>query len=388
MVERLQLVDVEHIPSDELVPLITRSFDNLVTVSIAEATNGYIPQKTRRLLRKAEWRLDWQDALLCACGELQVACERMRYTNDPRLQRTEYRLRRVRNRCHEAGVLAKKLRRNDFNNSAERKNGTSSHRTAQGWLRQVFSDEYAGLVQEERARRQLGDVPETPAFRDVHEEFAYACSNGLITAPRSPDVEALIAASDLAVRNAAAKDAKDQEERNMALRHPLLLGRWENALRALGYMVVGQARAKTPHGLGSLPDSFYTIPQAEALEVLNARRFLAAVQQRRMEYKRCVRQFSQALRERERESPLTVALAEAKEAASQLLVDMHPAEYALIRSALRPYEVRDGYLPRELVSSGQRAQIKQEVLGALADGTWPRSVPPPSQIPEATRAHE
>ncbi|MEU2683432.1 hypothetical protein ABZ654_06055 [Streptomyces hygroscopicus] len=95
MVERLQLVDVEHIPSDELVPLITRSFDNLVTVSIAEATNGYIPQKTRRLLRKAEWRLDWQDALLCACGELQVACERMRYTNDPRLQRTEYRLRRV-----------------------------------------------------------------------------------------------------------------------------------------------------------------------------------------------------------------------------------------------------------------------------------------------------
>ncbi|MHB9860044.1 hypothetical protein [Streptomyces sp. YIM S03343] len=49
MGERLRLADVEHIPADELVPLITDSFDNLVTVAIAEATNGYIPQRTRRL---------------------------------------------------------------------------------------------------------------------------------------------------------------------------------------------------------------------------------------------------------------------------------------------------------------------------------------------------
>ncbi|MFC0601853.1 hypothetical protein [Streptomyces palmae] len=375
MVERLRLADVEHIATDELVPLITDSFDNLVTVSIAEATNGYIPQKTRRLLRKAEWRLDWQDALLCACGELQVACERMRYTGDPRLQPTEHRLHRVRNRRHEAGILAKKLRRNDFNNSTERKNGTSSHRTAQGWLRQAFPDEYTALVQQERARRHLDDAPETPAFRDVHEQLAYACSHGLITAPRTAEVEALLAASDLTVRNAAADDAKAQEERSMALRHPLLLGRWENALRELGYMVMGQARAKTPHGLGALPDHFYTLPQPEAMEVLNARRFLAAVQQRRTEYKRCVRQLTLALRERRREAPRAVAFTEAKEEASRLLVEAHPAEYAYIRSVLGPYEVRDGCLPTELVGNGQRARIKQSVLTALAQGTWPQPAP-------------
>lgn len=383
MVERLRLADVEHIPTDELVPLITHCFDNLVTVSVAEATNGYIPQKTRRLLRKAEWRLDWQDALLCACGELQVASERMRYTNDPRLQRTEHRLHRVRNRRHEAGILAKKLRRNDFNSSTERKISTDSHRTAQGWLRQAFPDEYAVLLQQERALRDLDEAPEKPAFHAVHEEIAYACAHGQITAPRTPDVDALLAASDLDVRNAAASDAKDQEERNMALRHPLLLGRWENALRDLGYMVMERARAKTPHGLGTLPDAFYTVPQAEALEVLNARRFLAAVQQRRTEYKRCARQLTQALRERERESPHTIALAEARETAGQLLVDTRPAEYAFIRSTLHPYEVREGHLPRSLVSSAQRAQIKQEVLTALAEGTWTHAAPTQTREPGA-----
>jgi len=387
MVERLQLVDVERIPTDELVPLITNSFDNLVTVSIAEATNGYLPQKTRRLLRKAEWRMDWQDALLCACGELQVACERMRYTDDPRLQRTEHRLHRVRNRRHEAGVLAKKLRRNDFNNSVERKSGTNSHRTAQGWLRQAFPDEYAGLVQQERARRHLNDAPETPAFRDVHEQLAYACSHGLITAPRTPEVEALLAAPDLAVRTAAADDAKEQDERSMALRHPLLLGRWENALRELGYKVMGQARAKSPHGLGTLPDDFYTTPPEEAMEVLNARRFLSAVQQRRTEYKRCVRQLTLVLRERELEDPHAVASAEAKDAASQLLVNAHPAEYAFIRSVLRPYEVRDGYLPMELVGNAQRAQLKQEALSALAQGTWPHRSPSQRRDPAAAEDH-
>ncbi|MGO4748134.1 hypothetical protein AB4212_05760, partial [Streptomyces sp. 2MCAF27] len=66
MVGRLRLADVEHIPTDKLVPLISVSFDNLVTAAVAEATNGFIPQRTRRLLRKVEWRLDWQDALLCA----------------------------------------------------------------------------------------------------------------------------------------------------------------------------------------------------------------------------------------------------------------------------------------------------------------------------------
>lgn len=374
--KRLHLADIECIPTDDLVPLITDSFDNLVTASVAEATNGYIPQKTRRLLRKAEWRLDWQDALLCACGELQVTCERMRYTHDPRLELTEHRLRRVRNRRHEAGVLAKKLRRNDIDNSVERKSGKKSHSTAQGWLRQAFPDEYADLLQQEQARWNLGDEPEKPPFRDVHEEIAYACAHGQITAPRTPKVDALIAAPDTTVRNAAADDAKDQEERNMALRHPVMLGRWENALRELGYMVMERARVKTPHGLGTLPDDFYAAPQAEALEVLNARRFLAAVQQRRMEYKRYVRQLTMALREQERNNPHTIALAEAKEAASQLLVEGHVAEYAFIRSELRPYEVRDGLLPESLVNSAQRAQIKRRVLAALAEGPWTHPAPP------------
>lgn len=376
MVERLRLSDVEHLPTDALEPLITSTFDNLVTVAIAEATNGFIPQRTRRLLRKAEWRLDWQDALLCACGELQVAVERMRYTRDPRLEATEHRLRRVRIRRHEAGVLAKKLRRNDFNNSAERKSGKNSHLTAMGWLRQAFPAEYADLLQQERARRNLGDEPQEPSFRNVHEQIAYACARGQLKAPRTPEVEALLVAGDIAVRDAAADDAKDQEERNTALRHPLMLGRWENALRELGFMTAERALAESPHGLGTLPDDFYALPQEEAVAVLNARRFLAAIQQRRLEYKRYVRQITQALRERERDSPHVIAAAEVKVMASQLLVERHASAYAFIRAELRPHEEYDGFLPRSLVNSPQRTEIKRRVLAALADGTWARSALP------------
>lgn len=371
MGEKLRLADVERVPTERLVELIAESFDNLVTVAIAEAVHGrFLPPRTGRLLRKAEWRLDWQDALLCAGGELQVATERMRYNGDPRLEATEHRLGRVRHRAHEAAVLVKKLRRNDFHHSRERKTGTNSHLTARGWLRLAFPDEYAGLVQRERVRRRLSTVPETPSFRDVHDEIAYAVAEGRITAPRSPEVDALLAAADTAVRLAAADDAKEQDERTMALRHPLLLGRWDSALRELAAMAAERARTETPHALGTLPDDFYALPEAEAVAVLNARRFLAAVQQRRMECKRYIRQLTQALRERARESPYVLAASEAKAAADELLVEAHPAEYAFVRAELRPYEEHVGYLPLSLVSGSRRAEIKRRVLAALADGSW------------------
>lgn len=240
---------------------------------------------------------------------------------------------------------AKKLRRNDFDNSTERKSGTNSHLTAQGWPRQAFPDEHADLLQRERARRNLGDGLERPSFGNIHQQIEHACDCGWLTAPRTPDVEKLLAASDIAVRNAAADDAKDQVERNMALRHPLLLGRWENALRELGYMAAERAGAESPHGLGTLPDDFYALPRTQAIAVLNARRFLAAVQQRRLEYKRYARQISQTLRERERESPQAIAAAEAQARAGLLLIEGHAPEYAFIRAELRSHEEYDGYLP-------------------------------------------
>ncbi|MET8978288.1 hypothetical protein ABZX85_22000 [Streptomyces sp. NPDC004539] len=370
MVEKIRLADVENVPTDELVPLISDRFDNLVTVAIAEAVSGYVPQRTRRLLRKAEWRQDWQDALLCADGELQVATERMRYTHDPRLETTEHRLRRVRVRRNEASVLVKKLRRHDFLGSVERRAGTDSRLTAQGWLRTAFPDEYAGLLTRERNRIGVLEEGGEPSFRDVHEQIEYACAHGWLTAPRSPEVDGLLAAADAVVRHTAADDAKDQEGRNAALRHPLLLGRWENALRELGRTTAVRARAETPHALGVLPDDFYALPRPEATGVLNARRFLAALQQRRLEYKRYVRQLTQALRERARENPYVLAAAEAKAGASALLVARHPGEYAYVLAALAPYEERDGVLPLALVSSPRRAELKREVLAALADGTW------------------
>ncbi|MFM9613064.1 hypothetical protein [Streptomyces niveiscabiei] len=375
MVEKIRLADVEHVPADDLVSLISDRFDNLVTVAVAEAVSGYVPQRTRRLLRRPEWRQDWQDALLCADGELQVATERMRYTGDPRLGTTERRLRRVRVRRNEASVLVKKLRRHDYHNSVERRTGTDSRLTARGWLRVAFPEEYAALLAGERARLDVGEATGEPSFHDVHEQIAYACAHGLLTAPRTPEVDGLLAAADTVVRETAAEDAKDQEGRNTALRHPLLLGRWENALRELGRTTAVRARAETPHALGVLPDDFYALPHPEATGVLNARRFLAALQQRRLEYKRYVRQLTQALRERARENPYVLAAGEAKAGASALLVERYPREYAYVLGVLRPFEERDGVLPQELVSSPRRAELKREVLAALADGSWAPEAP-------------
>ncbi|MGW0706711.1 hypothetical protein ACWD4G_12245 [Streptomyces sp. NPDC002643] len=370
MAERLRLGDVERVPPERIAALMTDSFDNLVVVALADATNSYLPQRTRRLLRKPEWRQDWQDALCCAAGELQVASERMRYAGDPRLRITEHRLRRVRLRGNEASVLVKKLRRGDFHNSPERRSGTDSHLTALGWLRAAFAEEYAELLDRERVRLGVADRPLEPSFRDVHEQIAHACATGLLGAPRTPRVDALLVADEITVRDATADDAKDQEERDAALRHPLLLGRWENALRQLGLMTAQRAHAETPHALGTLPPDFYALPWAEATAVLNARRFLAAVQQRRLEYKRYVRRITRTLRERERQDPHIIALAEARATAGRHLVDHHPAEYTYLRAQLRPHELHPGFLPATLVSSPQRAEIKRRVLAALEDGTW------------------
>ena len=52
VVEKIRLADVEHVPPDDLVSLISDRFDNLVTVAVAEAVSGYVPQRTRRLLRQ------------------------------------------------------------------------------------------------------------------------------------------------------------------------------------------------------------------------------------------------------------------------------------------------------------------------------------------------
>ena len=97
----------------------------------------------------------------------------------------------------------------------------SSDLTAQGWLRIAFPDEYAELVQRERARRFVSDMAEPPAFRDVHDEIAYAV--GEAGSPRRAPRKSTrcSAAGDTAVRLAAADDAKEQDERDMALRHPL-----------------------------------------------------------------------------------------------------------------------------------------------------------------------
>ncbi|GAA0393870.1 hypothetical protein [Streptomyces luteireticuli] len=365
---RLRLGDVAVMPTAELIPLFERSFTALVTVAIAEATMR-VPSSTRRLLRRREWHLDWLDALKYAEGELQVSVERMLCTGDPRAARNEYRLRRVRSTLTAAHRVAADFRRRAHHGGLLRSPMRDACHTARNWLSKLHMDEFAKLLAEERAAHGLAPLEE-PAVKDVYDSIELAYRRGWIEAPLTPGVNGLLTAPARTVRDAAADDARRQEGREPALFHPLLLRRWDQALRELAKMTFPLAGAGSPCALGPLPSSAAALPHGELFRLLNARRFMAAVLQRRVECGHRTRHVAAAAGRAGREDPRCVADTEARDRAGRRLAELYSEEYAWIRAQLAPYEYRPGLLDRELLDVEARAAVKRRVTEALADGSW------------------
>ncbi|GGU55471.1 hypothetical protein GCM10010211_20260 [Streptomyces albospinus] len=366
----LRLNDIAHMGAAQLQPLLQDSFRNLVTAAIADAT-GHLPRSSRKLLHGPHFRDNLVDALRWAEGEMQVACERMTWTGDPRAGRTGRQLQQIRTALAQARAEEADRRRTEHRASAGHQVDTDSAATARRWLRSAYPDRFEQLLAQEYASAQLEPRTERPGPADVFDAVEKGASEGYLFSTMTPAIRDLLAKSPLAFRNTVAADAREQDERNVALRHPLLLRRWRTALDELAEMTTPLAGATSPTLLGPLTTDLDAMPRQAAFAVLNARRFLVAVHQRTAENTRVARQYAQTITRREQDEPDHAAHRRVFGQALNRLADEQPASYDYIRHRLRPFETSPGQLDTSVLNADQRGALKRHVLAELAPAPAP-----------------
>ncbi|ALO96726.1 hypothetical protein SHL15_5663 [Streptomyces hygroscopicus subsp. limoneus] len=380
----LRLNDVAHMGAAELQPLLQDSFRNLVTAAIADAT-GHLPRSSRKLLHGPHFRDDLVDALRWAEGEMQVACERMTWTGDPRAERTGRQLQQIRTALAQARAEEADQRRTEHRSSAGHQVDTDPAATARLWLRSAFPGRFEQLLAQEYATAQLEPRTERPGPADVFDAIEWGASEGYLFATMTPAVHALLAMPPLAFRNAVAADAREQDERNVELRHPLLVRRWRTALDELAEMTAPLAGATSATVLGPLTTDLDAMPRQAAFAVLNARRFLIAVHQRTAENTRVARQYAQTITQREQDEPEHAAHRRVFDQALHRLADEHPAAYDHIGHRLRPFETSPGQLDVSVLNADQRGALKRRVLAELTPPPPASATPHLSAAPAAPR---
>ncbi|PKV84279.1 hypothetical protein [Streptomyces sp. TLI_146] len=376
----LRLNDLANMGAAQLQPLLQDSFRNLVTAAIADAT-GHLPRSSRKLLHGPHFRDDLVDALRFAEGEIQVSAERMTWIGDPRAGRTGRQLQQIRTALAQARAEEADRRRTNHRASAGHQVDTNPDATARRWLRSAFPDRFEQLLAQEYATAQLEPRPERPGPADVFDAVEWGAGEGYLFATMTPAVHALLAQSPLAFRNTVAADAREQDERNVELRHPLLLRRWRTALDELAQMTAPLAGATSPTLLGPLTTDLDTLPRQAAFAVLNARRFLVAVHQRTAENTRVARQYAQTITQREQDEPEHAAHHGVFERALHCLADEQPDAYDHIRHRLRPFETTPGQLDTSVLNADQRGALKRHILAEL---TSPRPASAPPHLVTAT----
>ncbi|MFB6597162.1 hypothetical protein [Streptomyces diastaticus] len=360
----LRLRDVARLPAEVLVKRFEEDFGNLVTAAVADATRR-LPAPVRRLLDGLEWHLDWADALVWAEGELQVSAERMALLGDPRLRRVEGQLRQVRVRLHEARCVAAEYRRQD-RERLERGRLLTARATALSWLSKALPEEYEALFTARVAELGIPPLRRGSASRDVFDSIEQAVAQGRLRVTAGPEVTALLELPDDTFRAAVADDVREQNARNVLLRHPLVLRRWHAGLARLCDLTVGPARASSATALGRAPLDLAELPRQEAMQIVNARRFFCAVQQRRLDCDRTVRTLMAEIVRRERADPVNTARREAGAYARLRLAEAHPEAYTRIREELRAFESGPGHLDPARLTSDVRGALKARLLSELA----------------------
>ncbi|MBF6333520.1 hypothetical protein [Nocardia transvalensis] len=345
---------------------IDARFKDLVTVAIADATFPLAPS-VRRLLRSEPRLPEWLDALMWAEGELQVAAERMTVDHDPRLDITNGQLDAIRRRLDEARQLVSRRRRDTHQQSLPHRITVNAEATARKWLTDAFPGEFRSLLEAVLAERNLAQ-PDRECHRNIFDAVEHGHAHGWLDDEITPEVRHLLSVSENRMREVARADARDQDARCQALGHPLLLRRWHVALNQLAEQTYRQAGAASPHALGPTPPILLApIDRDQARAVLKARRFLAAVLQRRIECGHLLREAAADLEHRKQNDPHRIAFAKAKAHARDLLAQEHPIAFTYIRDRLRDYENprRPGVLDLDLLPDDhRRGQIKREVVTA------------------------
>ncbi|MFE3739783.1 hypothetical protein [Streptomyces sp. NPDC059134] len=369
--ELLSVGDCASRPTQEVADASAASFEVFVRAALADAFLRKTRDTTSAWLRSPEMHHDWLDALTFAAGELQIACERLRYRGDDRLRANQRRLEQVQVRLMEARRVRRAYQEENQRAGREWRNMCDAVFTARSWLRGAYGDEADAVRRELCAERGIpGSAPYQEPARNALHGIEIACRSKLIDPLVTADVARLMAAPDHAFRLVVANDAKEQEERSTALRHPLLLRRWEAAVHDLLAELVDRARADSTTVLGDLGDVTGLTGQ-EVYTLLNSRRFYVALHYRLTELARIVRRLTEDCRARQERLRAPWYAVEVEVRAE--LARRHPREYAWIRRQMEPFGTPVGSRaldPEWANNSQRRGALKAHVMRCLASGVF------------------
>ncbi|MFF2618767.1 hypothetical protein [Kitasatospora sp. NPDC058046] len=370
----LSWADCARLPTEVVSAAAGADFEALVRVAIADAIRD-LPDTTA-WLRSPDIHLDWLDALLFAEGDLQVTVEQMAYDGDPHLVASRARLKKVRRALDRARSLA-----GQYRHQARRTRDAHDHHdavhVAQRWLRHHFADE-ADQIRDELCRRAglPFHAPDRPTTVDgLHAIELAAEQSTPALPPDHPAAVLLVAAREpfLAIVEA---DIRQQKSRNQALRHPLVLRRWRQALEALLDDCQPRAHAASPRRLGALEVDLRTLEPDRARRVLRSRRFFTAALQRLAEFEQVVRRLHLEAEQHDHERQRPWAEIESKTRAE--LARRRRDEHAFLLRSLHPYGVEFASPrldPRWCDDTNRWAAVRRQALTALAEGTWTTAVP-------------
>ncbi|BAU88045.1 hypothetical protein SLA_7179 [Streptomyces laurentii] len=376
---RLRLREVADLDDQTFTLYIEERFDQLVTAAIADA-DGFLSPDQHHLLHEPQ-RLEFlRDALTYAEGGLQVSVERMAYHRDARTARTGRLLRRVRTALHETDrTLATERRADARRRAADGGPQTDVVLVARGWLASALPDHFERLLAQTLTEAGL---PDRPAAADVFDAVENGWSDGYLNAPRTPEVDHLLAKGPIAFQGAVAADARDQADRITELRHPLLQRRWASGLAELTDLTVPVARASSTSALGRLPDDVYDLPEADAKAVFAARRFLVAIWQRRAEHTHLLHNYAATVTDLGRSSPREALRRRAVDQAIDRLATEQPDAAARMLTGLQQHTASDGLAG---LTPTERTGLKHRLVAeARAAARTPRSLTtalPPGPAP-------
>jgi len=346
-------------------------FSVLVTTVIAEAT-GEVHQSVREALASDDWIDSWSDALYFGCGELLNSVERMELLGDSRFSATRRRSDLMMKRFGEVNQLLKEKHALQGWEMAPGAN-KDSFLAALSILSRHYQEEFSELCAGERLRRGLAgrDPLWNLSYKDGLESVEDGVRLGLLVAPVTPGVRRLISGGSGEVKKAAASDIKSVEDRNDALRHPLVLRRWSEALSEL-LKEHSELFGSDPHPTITLPsvdmESLREMGQEDAMKLINRRRFLRALAQRHRE---CETHKRQLIREVAlRQDGIKRPWRDAAQAARREMGARHPEELeALMASFSRYCEPGSTVMRRGVLNRNERDTLVHNLRRKLADGT-------------------
>ncbi|WFB83814.1 MULTISPECIES: hypothetical protein [Streptomyces] len=352
------------LPMPELADLISASFLDLAKVVTAHAC-GLQRTGLDELLFGPDRIQQSIDALTYAMHDRQIRRELLVLSGIHRekAEALAAQERAVRERLRDAERCLKEQRIADLTHAGVLPFPAATddpRRLARSWLGRYLPHE-----KEELVRRMAADSGVPPSatvhIRSISQKVTRCIDNGWLLAPVTDPVRELLELDGPAFRERVVADAAQQDARDDALCHPLVLNRWRDQLTES--LTKAAPRADNPH-IRHLHDLTLTRRPRNATQLGRLhghRRLFAALLQRRAESIRLITTLNDGMSLAERRDPSYELLKKTGDHAYDELVRRHPDLYRHIRTRLARYESRYGRLELTVPRGQLRARIYDEL---------------------------